>query len=707
MPIVTYGTSNEEGFELTESNNLIAVRTRTHQSLRSKSTVADPVEENLEGCELVMQFPEAGVEVYRVPKGEKKPAMQGRKRALRQHEDVRFAGGVLIDKDAHEPVIYTENLFIKFTDDQQDSDCERIIRESNLIIKEKLGFAVNSYFVQATEGTGQRVFDMALELLARPEVEYCHPELIRPRARKTIGSQQWHLGPITLDGISISNHAHVLSAHEMTRGQDVTIAIIDDGFDIDHPEFSRPGKITAPFDAVTQSSDPRPKDPYLDTPDDHGTACAGVACASGVDGAIGVAPESQLMPIRLMANLGSMAEAKAFQWATDHGADVISCSWGPEDGPWYAPNDPRHDRVHRLPASTRMAIDYALSSGRGGIGTAVLFAAGNGNESVDNDGYASYERVLAVAACNDRGTRSVYSDYGPSIWCCFPSSDFEFVEEQHPAPITPGIWTTDRSGSKGYNWGVSHAGDAAGNYTNSFGGTSSACPGVAGVVALMLSVNPDLTPIEIKDLLRRSCDRVDPEGGQYNADGHSESYGYGRVNARRAVEMAIPTVTPRLEVIRDVYVPIPDRGSANVKMDIEDAGIIESIDVLFEIEHSYVSDLVVSLKPPRGTGAKVVLHDREAVATAGIWRLCRMQATPGLSRYSGKKCHGTWTLEVEDQAARDVGTIIRFGLLITLQPSEQQSNGLARHSKRNGASMSRRPASFARFHRTNFTSRMQ
>ncbi|QEF98299.1 Calcium-dependent protease precursor [Stieleria maiorica] len=695
MPVVTYGGSDEEGFELVESRELIAIRTRSNRSLRTKSTVSDPVEGQLSGCELVMRFPEAGVEVYRVPKGEKKSAMQNRKRALRQHPDVRFAGGVLIDKDAQEPVIYTENLFIKFIDSLDAGECERIIREASLILKEKLGFGINSYFVQATEGTGQRVFDLALELLARPEVQYCHPELVRPRDRKSIGSQQWHLGPVTHNGLSVSNHAHVLIAHELTRGDGVMIAVIDDGFDIDHAEFSSPGKIVAPFDAVSQTSDPRPRDPDPDYPDDHGTACAGVACASGIDGAIGVAPEARLMPIRLMANLGSMAEAKAFQWAADHGADVISCSWGPADGPWYLPNHSLHDRVHHLPTSTRMAIDYALSTGRGGLGTPVLFAAGNGNESVENDGYASYEPVIAVAACNDRGTRSVYSDYGPSIWCCFPSNDFEFVAEQHPAPITPGIWTTDRSGVHGYNPGSPHAGDAIGNYTNSFGGTSSACPGVAGVVALMLSANPDLTPLEIKDLLRRSSDAVDPEGGQYDADGHSESYGYGRVNARRAVELAVPTPAPRLEIVRDFYTSIPDRGTANVAIEIQDPGSIESIDVLFDIEHSYVGDLVVTLKPPRGAGSKVVLHDRQGTSASGISKYCRMQATPGLSRLAGKKCRGNWTLEVEDQAVRDVGTIVRFGMVITLQ-STAQPGALARVSKRNTTRLVRRPVSLAR-----------
>ena len=105
---------------------------------------------------------------------------------------------------------------------------------------------------------------------------------------------------------------------------------------------------------------------------------------------------------------------------------------------------------------------------------------------------------------------------------------------------TPGIWTTDRSGSVGYNPGIPSRGDAAGNYTNDFGGTSSACPGVAGVAALILSRNPALRHAEVKDVIRRACDPIDRARGRYDARGHSPLYGYGRVNARRAVELARP-----------------------------------------------------------------------------------------------------------------------------------------------------------------------
>ena len=106
-------------------------------------------------------------------------------------------------------------------------------------------------------------------------------------------------------------------------------------------------------------------------------------------------------------------------------------------------------QVVPLPASTRLAIDYVTANGRGGKGCVVLFAAGNGNESVDNDGYASYAKVMAVAACNDRGRRSVYSDFGKAVWCAFPSNDFGHAPFNHPEPLTPGIWTTDRQGESG------------------------------------------------------------------------------------------------------------------------------------------------------------------------------------------------------------------------------------------------------------------
>ena len=122
----------------------------------------------------------------------------------------------------------------------------------------------------------------------------------------------------------------------------------------------------------------------------------------------------------------------------------------------------------------------------------------------------------------------------------------------------------------GYNTGQRADGDAAGNYTNSFGGTSSACPGAAGVAALVLSVNPALKWDEVKDLLRRACDRIDPQGGDYDASGHSPKYGYGRLNARTAVELAKPEPQSTITVSRTFDAPIPDLQTVSFTLDVAD-----------------------------------------------------------------------------------------------------------------------------------------
>src|SRR6266446_4351006 len=116
--------------------------------------------------------------------------------------------------------------------------------------------------------------NLRASLLQRDDVEYCHPELIRPRARKTIFPQQWHLKKTTINGVTVDAHANVEAAHQVSRGEGITIAIIDDGVDTDHPEFANAGKIVAPRDATLLTDNPRPKDlfgTWPDNGDNHGT----------------------------------------------------------------------------------------------------------------------------------------------------------------------------------------------------------------------------------------------------------------------------------------------------------------------------------------------------------------------------------------------------------------------------------------------------
>lgn len=540
-----YGGKAGQPIQLVEANDLVVVRTQKDLHL-SEMDLSANTRDLVSTMLPIAAFPEAHVTVYKIVERDDISALTIRnnvRKNLKDQTGVRFAGRVLKDSKTGILLVYTENFFVKFHDNIASATCTSILQEFGLSIKEQLTFATNAYFAAAAEGTGLGVFDIAEKLLAKPEVEFCHPELVMEKKQKAIHPMQWHLAKTTINGQAIDQNVAIEKAWEITKGAGATICIIDDGIAYDHPEFNIPGKVVFPRDTVQNVDDARPK--YVN--ENHGTACAGVACASGTGKANGVAPEAKLMPIRC-GGLGSVAESKAFAWAADKGADVISCSWGPADGAWYNPSDPLHRTNFPLPDSSRLAIEYAVTKGRGGKGCLITWAAGNGNEDVQYDGYANYPKVVAVAACNDRGVRSVYSDYGKAVWCAFPSNDVFAPELNHPRPLSPGIWTTDRPGSQGYNIGGQDAentiGDKAGNYTATFGGTSSACPGVAGVAALVISVNPNLSWEQVKNILRASCDQIDKTGGSYDATGQSVYYGFGRINAQKAVQNAQSTIQP-------------------------------------------------------------------------------------------------------------------------------------------------------------------
>jgi subtilisin family serine protease len=593
--VVQYGGKQGTRFSLETNEDLVVIRTQDRRPV-AEARLSGRSRRLLDALEPVAEFEDAGVEVFHVRSGSKTERDEVRS-AFAAEPDVRFAGRVLADPvfqprtavlattraaaSVKRPVVYSENLFVKFEETRKGSEARRLLADRKLKIKRAIEYLPNAYFVAASEGIGLGVFDLALELLEKqPSVELCHPELLRTRQFRGAYPQQWHLKAVTIGGERIRAHADAVKAWRRSRGRGVTIAVIDTGIDIDHEEFRSRGKIVAPLDATAGADDRTDPRPRFSKGEEHGTACAGVACADGRHGASGVAPAAKLMPIRQMSALGSQSDADAIAWAADHGADVISISWGPDDGDWSDPTDPLHRAVAPLPDSTRLAIDYALTRGRRGKGCVVCWAAGNGNESVDDDRYASHLGVIAVAACNDRGTRSVYSDTGKALWCAFPSDDAELDpvdalprppphggvwDTAHPRPRTPGIWTTDVSGRRGYNRGGStRAGDVKGHYANDFGGTSSATPGVAGVAALVLSVNPALRRDEVREILRQACERIAPENGRYDpATGHSPLYGYGRVNAARAVALAGGVrVSSASFSCRALRVPPPRRSSS-------------------------------------------------------------------------------------------------------------------------------------------------
>ncbi len=317
----------------------------------------------------------------------------------------------------------------------------------------------------------------------------------------TYEDEQWHLWSSRVPEAWVA-HGYGFSS--------ISVAVLDNGIDIYHPEFAN--RIGPQYDFSLDTDDGSPK---LSS-DRHGTACAGVSVAGGIH-CYGVAPGCNLIPVRFPEYLASYDEARMFEWAADSGADVISCSWGPEDGLSHS---------FPLPDHVRSAIHYCVTRGRGGRGIPIFWAAGNGGESIATDGYAINPDVMTIGAITERDQRADYSDYGSELFLVAPSSGSEVQGER-------AIFTTDRQGQAGYNIGNSP--DMQGNYTNDFGGTSAAAPFTAGVAALMLSANPALRVGEIRDILRETAVKI---GGTYDTNGHSNYLGFGMVDAMSAVSVA-------------------------------------------------------------------------------------------------------------------------------------------------------------------------
>jgi subtilisin family serine protease len=366
---------------------------------------------------------------------------------------------------------------------------------------------------------GENPLTVANQLAQSGLVEFALPDfqLLRVTYSGTddpLYPNQWHLESTGQNGAGVDQDIDVEGAWDITRGTaGVIIAVIDTGVELLHPDLF--DNLVQGVDVLGNDNDPAAEDGtwwIFNWQESHSTAVCGVTGGRGdnAQGTSGVAPRCTVMPIRFLSELFGPTptvqdEADAFNFACTYGASVINNSWGPAAGA-------------TLPASTKAAIDNCTQFGRDGLGSIIFFAAGNSGANNSNNGYASYSGVLGVTAVTDQGVLAGYSSFGASVDCCAPSNGG-----------VNGITTTDRLGNKGYS---------NGDYTDGFGGTSSASPTAAGVMALILSANPGLTRLEAIEVLLTTAEKVDLANGNYDANGHSTLYGYGRTNAAAAVAEA-------------------------------------------------------------------------------------------------------------------------------------------------------------------------
>ena len=388
---------------------------------------------------------------------------------------------------------------------------------------------------------GTDAVEVAAALQKEDSVAVAEPDLVTTKRSQNLVlptdellARLWHLeNKGTHDGQSLGYQrgadARVVAAWKVLNSlgsSEVVVGIIDDGFALDHPDIA--DKSVHPWDFRRNSSDVRPE-PNLTSPAQgnwHGTACAGVAVGKAGGGqVIGAAPNAKLLPVRMNENLEPVLVSKWFDYMKDRGAWVVSCSWGAEAA------------VYPLPHRIGHAITRCARKGRNGKGCVVVFAAGNSaldvNDHVNDpprsqNGFATHPDVIAVAACTSRDQFSDLSSFGKEIWICAPSGGL-------------GAWpiiTSDVSGTYIDANGVERGnGYEPGDYFFHFTGTSAACPLVAGVCALVLGANPELTSADVKEILKDKARRIGPESEYSN--GHSVKFGHGCIDAERAVKEAL------------------------------------------------------------------------------------------------------------------------------------------------------------------------
>jgi subtilisin family serine protease len=243
---VRYGGKRGAKISLSLSKDMLVTRTKDARSLESAVSSRAAVQA-LGQCELVTRFEEAGVDVLRVtaPKSVK-AKRDAVRQELRKQPDLRFAGRAVVDPKSQRPVLYTENFFVKFQDEVSTRKCKSILKAHGLRVKQQVPYASNAFFVAAAEGTGLEIFSIADALLDDEQIELCHPELLREVRRRGAFSQQWHLKKTTVDGNIVDQHANIEAAWQLSRGEEITIAVIDDGVDLDHEEFAGDGRIVSP-----------------------------------------------------------------------------------------------------------------------------------------------------------------------------------------------------------------------------------------------------------------------------------------------------------------------------------------------------------------------------------------------------------------------------------------------------------------------------
>ncbi|PCJ89503.1 MAG: hypothetical protein COA57_01875 [Flavobacteriales bacterium] len=450
---------------------------------------------------------------------------------LKKFDEVVYANPLLTNESGHCGGALGK-FFVKLKSENDFEVMKKFAAETNTRILHEYKYLQNVYVLFADKNSKGNAKEMATYFRNSELFRYATPNMLHTLSVTSVNDplfdRQWAL---LNEGTSIQDNGtpdadmDVDSAWTITTGSPfIKVAVLDSGVDTLHEDLV--DNLLPGFDAF----DTTKGYPYLTFQEDgHGTCCAGIIAAAGNNniGSVGVAYNCKIIPVRIffyidilgpvMPYSTTQAGADGLNWAAyDAKADVMSNSWGLPD-----------DQIAQFGFDTAFGNDaliQAYLTGRSGKGVPMLFSAGN-----DPDPFtiwpSSRPQTIAVAATSMCDELKSSSDCSPENWGSNHGKDLDISG--------PGvrITTSDMTGTNGFS---------SNDYNFAFNGTSAACPNVAGVMALILSVDSNYKVGTARKILESSCEKV----GGYAYDSvkthgtWSMELGYGRVNAYNAVQLA-------------------------------------------------------------------------------------------------------------------------------------------------------------------------